>query len=141
MRFSRRDEDRAEVSMSPLIDCVFLLLIFFLVATMLKKKDKDISISLPDSASAAKVLPSDVVLVVGIGPTGDLYWEGVPSGLDELHTRLRQVSLTTPGRRVRVDVDRAAPFHRVAEVLDTLQFRGLNNVGIRTYDRFYNRKR
>ena len=141
MRFNRRDEDKAEVSMSPLIDCVFLLLIFFLVATMLKKKDKDISISLPDSASAVKVLPSDDVLVVGINEVGDLYWEGVPSSLDEMHNRLRELAVATPGRRVRLDVDKLAPFHRVAEVLDALQFRGLNNVGIRTYDRYYNRKR
>ena len=37
MRFELGDDDRAEVQMSPLIDCVFLLLIFFLVTTMMKK--------------------------------------------------------------------------------------------------------
>ena len=37
MRLNYDDDDKVEVQMSPLIDCVFLLLIFFLVTTMMKK--------------------------------------------------------------------------------------------------------
>ena len=37
MRLNYDEEDKVEVQMSPLIDCVFLLLIFFLVTTMMKK--------------------------------------------------------------------------------------------------------
>ena len=47
MRIDLDTDEKAEVSMSPLIDCVFLLLIFFLVATMVKKENKDIEIDLP----------------------------------------------------------------------------------------------
>ena len=43
------NEDEPEVSMSPLIDCVFLLLIFFLVSTMTKVKNRDIPVDLPTS--------------------------------------------------------------------------------------------
>ena len=43
-----------KMSMSPLIDCVFLLLIFFLVSTMTKVKNRDISVDLPTSESAIK---------------------------------------------------------------------------------------
>ena len=37
MRLNYDEDDKVEVQMSPLIDCVFLLLIFFLVTTMMKK--------------------------------------------------------------------------------------------------------
>ena len=40
MRLNYDDDDKVEVQMSPLIDCVFLLLIFFLVTTMMKKWEK-----------------------------------------------------------------------------------------------------
>ena len=53
------NEDEPEVSMSPLIDCVFLLLIFFLVSTMTKVKNRDISVDLPTSESAIKLKPDD----------------------------------------------------------------------------------
>ena len=49
------NEDEPEVSMSPLIDCVFLLLIFFLVSTMTKEKNRDISVDLPTSESTIKL--------------------------------------------------------------------------------------
>ena len=53
MQINYEDEDKVEVSMSPLIDCVFLLLIFLLVATMSKKADKDVDIRLPESKSSS----------------------------------------------------------------------------------------
>ncbi len=59
MQIDFLEEEQAEVSMSPLIDCVFLLLIFFLVATMSKKVNKDVDIRLPESNSAVKRLATD----------------------------------------------------------------------------------
>ena len=52
--------------MGPLIDCVFLLLIFFLVSTMFKKENRDINIIPPESDSAVKLPPDDKQVVVGI---------------------------------------------------------------------------
>ena len=43
MRLNYDEEDKVEVQMSPLIDCVFLLLIFFLVTTMMKKWEMQIT--------------------------------------------------------------------------------------------------
>ena len=45
MRLNYDEEDKVEVQMSPLIDCVFLLLIFFLVTTMMKKWEMQIPLS------------------------------------------------------------------------------------------------
>ncbi len=125
--------------MSPLIDAVFLLLIFFLVATMIKKEDKDIDIELPTSTSALKVQPDDRVMVIGIDPSEALYLQGEATSLTELMYQFRQLSETDPDRRIRLDTDKTTPFHKVVEVLNLLQFRGLTNIGIRTYDEHYNR--
>ena len=40
MRLPLDEEEKVDIQMSPLIDCVFLLLIFFLVTTMMKKWDR-----------------------------------------------------------------------------------------------------
>lgn len=131
--------DEAEVSMSPLIDCVFLLLIFFLVSTMVKKENKDIDIDLPVSVSAVELKPDNDILVIGLDHTGALYWEGGPCTANELHRYLDITAESEPNKRIRIDADANAPFDRFVEVLDTCQFRGLNNVGLRTYDENYNR--
>ena len=60
------NEEEPEVSMSPLIDCVFLLLIFFLVSTMTKVKSRDIPVNLPTSEAAVKLKPDDKQAIVGI---------------------------------------------------------------------------
>ena len=133
-------ENEADVPMSPLIDCVFLLLIFFLVSTMTRKEDRDIDITLPQSTSAAKVMPSDEFLVIGVSPEGDLFLDGEPITLNQLHLSLREIGLDQPNQTIRLDADESTPLHRIVEVLDVCQFNNLANVGIRTYDEFYNRK-
>lgn len=47
MRLPLDEEEKVDIQMSPLIDCVFLLLIFFLVTTMMKKWEMQIPLSLP----------------------------------------------------------------------------------------------
>ncbi len=140
MRMKRSTDEGAEVMMSPMIDAVFLLLIFFLVATMYKKENWDISITPPESQSAVRLLPEDDTLVLGIDEVGDLFWQGEPATANEFHERLRNMALSEPEKRIRLDADAQTPFHRVAEVMDMMQFRGLKNVGIRTYDDRYNRR-
>ncbi len=124
----------ADLALAPLIDCVFLLLIFFLICTMLKQESKDIDIDLPASISSLEVRPDDRISVIGIDREGKLYWEGWPTTVNLLHQQLREVSEREPGKRLRLDCDQRAPFHRVVEVLDICQFRDLRNVGVRTYD-------
>ena len=135
-----RDGEEADVSMAPLIDCVFLLLIFFLVSTMIKKINRDIDIELPVSESAEGRLPSNNQTVVGIDPGGALFLDGQPSDIMELHRALREIGTDSPGSQVRIDTDRAAPLHRVVEVVDLCQFNNLDDVVIRTHDEHYNRR-
>ncbi len=139
MKIRKRRPDEPEVAMSPLIDAVFLLLIFFLVATMFKKEKRDIDIVPPESSSAVKMKPDDDVLVLGVTPIGEVFWQGQPITRTDLHTQLRDLSLTDPGRQIRFDADATTPYYHVVQVLDHLQFLGFDNVGIRTYDDRYNR--
>jgi biopolymer transport protein ExbD len=125
--------------MGPLIDCVFLLLIFFLVATMYKKKDRDIDIIPPESSSAIKIPPDDDQLVIGVTEFGETYLQGDPISKTSLHAELRDIGATDATRQIRLDAHHSAPFEIVVEVLDICKFRGLTNVGIRTYDDRYNR--
>ncbi len=139
MQIDFEDDDKAEVSMSPLIDCVFLLLIFFLVATMTKKANKDVDIRLPESTSAVKRLATDDQAVIGVDEQGNVYFEGKPASIMVLHDALRTVALINPGRQIRIDADADAPLARVVEVVDICQFNHLADVVLRTYDENYNR--
>ena len=124
------EHDGPGISMSPLIDCVFLLLIFFLVSSMTKVKSKEIPVDLPSSTAAVKLRPSDKQSVIGLDAEGSFYWNGQPCTTNFLLEQLRGLCISDPGRRIRIDMDRNTPFGRFAEVMDACQFYNLSNIGI-----------
>ena len=138
MRIRRSSEDKLEIGMSSLIDCVFLLLIFFLITTVAKKENRDIDIDLPVSTSSLDVPPDNDTMVIGVNKEKMLFYNGRPVTISELHQILLELSEESSDRRIRVDCDTAVAFSRVVEILDLCSFRGLRNVAVRTYDEQYN---
>ena len=137
MRVDLRDDDGLEVQMAPLIDCVFLLLIFFLVATTLKKIDKEVPLALPESKAALEVQQPDAYTVISIDAQQNFYVDGTPVSIGLLQSDLRAKAQAAPNIKVRLDIDKSVPFQRVLQLLDLLQFEGLPYVGINTHqDRF-----
>ncbi len=134
------DDEDVALSMSPLIDCVFLLLIFFLVTTMLKQDNKEVeSLNLPVSRSSLEVPPDDAMIAIAIDAEGAVYYEGETTTIGTLLEALREIEQNDPDRRIRLDTDENTPFYRFVEVLDALSFRNLRNVGVRTYHEKYDK--
>jgi len=132
MQVDLDEGESIDVQMAPLIDCVFLLLIFFLLATTLKKIQKELPLELPDSAAAIEVREQDDTLVISVDREGRLHLGAEPVTTKELHEHLRNVARTDPHRRVRIDGDQVTRLQHVVHVLDLCQFEGLKNVAIRT---------
>ncbi len=134
------EEEGDEIQMAPLIDCVFILLIFFLVTSMLQKPHKDIGIVLPDAASAEETTAQYDTIIVEMTaprpPYGDplIVMDGEEMTQTLLHKRLTAMVAKDANRKVRLDVDRNTPTRHVSRMLDHLQFLGLNRVGVRTTD-------
>jgi biopolymer transport protein ExbD len=135
-----RSEDEAEVMMAPLIDCVFIMLIYFLSTSMLQKAHKDLGIVLPTAASAEQATAQyDTVVIevtAGRPPYGEplIVLDGEEVTKTLLHKRLRELTWRDPDRKVRLDADREVSVLHISRLLDLLQFEGLNNVGVRTRD-------
>ena len=72
-----------EVDLTPMIDVTFLLLIYFMVTTMIKEPEAELSIQLPGKASSSDITPMEM-LKVRIGDEGEVYLNGseIESGLD-----------------------------------------------------------
>ena len=134
MRISTDDDEGLEVQMAPLIDCVFLLLIFFLVATSLKKLNNELEVELPRSQAAIEAPQSDGLLEIGLDAAGSIFLDGQPATRMDLHDRLREVAAGGTTAPVYLKGDRQAPFQAVMYVLDLCSFEGLNNVRIQAAD-------
>jgi biopolymer transport protein ExbD len=138
MRIDLGADDPPEIGLAPLIDCVFLLLIFFLVATSFERgghrAGQDLPIDLPASSVAldrADATPPP--LVIGVDKAGGLYWQGESVSTRQLHEFLRQAARADPHRRVRIDGDRLTAYENIVHVLDLCQFEGFTSIGVHTW--------
>ncbi len=135
MRINTAEGDEAvEVQMAPLIDCVFLLLIFFLVATTLKKISREVPLELPESIAAVNMTETPDMTIVALDKYGRTYIDGKQVTESQLHEKFKELGRTRPESRVRIDTDRTTQAQEILRVLDLCQFEGLRNVGFHALD-------
>lgn len=138
MRIAIGDEEPPEISLIALIDCLFFLLMFFMVATSFQKQaegkaQKQLPITLPESAvSLDKPAADPSPLVIGVDVKGGLYWGRDPVTTVELRDRLHAEARRDPSRAVRIDGDTQVPYQEVVHLLDLCQFEGLTHIAMRT---------
>lgn len=129
MRVDLNEGEDVEVQMAPLIDCVFLLLVFFLVATTLKKIEIEVPLELPTAAYTAQEVPVQAsMLTITIDAQGQIYTGSQVATPGALHEVIKARAAQDPDQVVRVNADRNAPWHAVLQVMELLNFEEMTNV-------------
>ena len=73
MKLKHKDNVKAEVDMTPMIDCVFLLLVFFMVSTTFNKREADISFALPGTAEQSDSVEIPDEQIIQITAAGNVF--------------------------------------------------------------------
>jgi biopolymer transport protein ExbD len=118
-------EEEAAMGLTPLVDVVFLLLIFFLVATSFD--EPRLAIELPDAETAAAPDTRETVRVE-LRATGELRVDGRPIPLSALDRVLGERAATAEGLELRAD--REVPHGSVVEVLDRARAHDIRQISI-----------
>ena len=134
MAVKYEEDEKPEVSLTSMMDCIFLMLIFFLVSSQLKKVEKEIPMELPTATVAKDVKATPDLITVQVNSKGELFVNSKSVGGAGLRAALTAAKQENPDRRIRLDGDVYAPFRAVVQVLDVCQQEGLNVVGIHTAD-------
>ena len=132
MAVKYEEDEKPEVQLTSMMDCIFLMLIFFLVSSQLKKVEKEIPMELPTATVAKDVKATPDLVTVSVDAKGELYVNSKPVGPAGLRSVLREAAKENPDRRIRVCGDVYAPFRSVVQVLDACKLEGLNVVGVLT---------
>ena len=119
----RRRESLTQ-DMTPLVDVVFLLLIFFLVATVFKKEELALNLALPNGEAGEKMVDKREI-TLELSPDA-LALGGKEITFEALDGVLG--SYTDKERPVIVRIDRAVRYERVLKLLDLLQKHNLTNL-------------
>jgi biopolymer transport protein ExbD len=116
------------LEMTPLIDIVFLLMIFFLVASKLDEADRAINVVLPDASAAQPLTSRPREFVVNIDRAGNYYAGARPVSLDELEQLLLQAAADNPERQtVIVRGDEEVPHKFVVAVMNACAQAGIDD--------------
>lgn len=132
-------EDDLGIPLSPLIDCVFLLLIFFLVTSMLKRRETILAVALPDATSSLRATAHEDILVIGLDEAGAFL---EPEGRDpygalayrkgsSLEGYLDRLAAAERPAALRIEAARNTPFQKTIDALDICALRGFTNVSVR----------
>ena len=125
---ARRD-DEATVDISPLIDVVFILLIFFMVSTTFVK-DSQLDIERPSAQSATSA--STKSLRVSIDRTGAITMDNMPVRPWMVQSRVREGLASGADSSVLVITDRRVSAEVLVEVVDQCRLAGAESVGVVT---------
>lgn len=112
--------------MTPLVDVVFLLLIFFLVSTVFKKEELALLLNLPASQSSAKMVEKEKISIE-LSET-ELALRGKTVTFDDLDDALSQVS--DKKQPVTVRIDKEVRYERIIKLFDILKRYELNNLAL-----------
>ena len=123
-------DEAPAINMTPMIDMVFLLIIFFLVATTFSRPDHSIPIDVPQVADAGALSDRPAARVVNIYKDGRIEMDNEALSLEQLSERLAAVHSQYPDLEVDVRGDGHAYHQRVAEVVSACMKAGVEGVGI-----------
>lgn len=135
MKF-RRDSSakNIEVNLTPLIDVVFLLLIFFMVSTTFDKQAQ-IQIKLPEADSSEMIEKEPTSIAVGVDEGGNYFVneeELLKSDKDTLRKMILKVSEGKTDLPVIISADGKAPHQSVITVLDVASQLGMSQMTFAT---------
>ena len=128
-RHARSTSNGAEINLSPLIDVVFLLLIFFIVTTVFVE-ETGIQVSKPRAASSEDLEKHAILLAVT--SDGRVYQGGREIGLDGVRAVVGALLESDPATPVIVRADAAARTQTTVRVIDAAKLAGAESVSLAT---------
>ena len=129
MRFSSGRQRRVALEMTPLIDVVLMLVIFFMLTTTFVLSP-GLEVDLPRGQSAQEPRERDVIITMT--KEGDLYFQSAPVSLETLRAALQRARVRQPELRVVIKADTLVSHGRVVAVMDLAKHLGISRIAVAT---------
>jgi biopolymer transport protein ExbD len=130
MELGKNVVKRARIEMIPLIDCMFLMLVFFVYGMLTLTQPQGIPVNLPRSVTAPPIREES--LSVTVTETGELYLDKEKVSQETLTARIAAARSVNPSLRVLINGDTNARHGAVVKVLDILRTLSVEHVAIQT---------
>ncbi len=129
MEFKRKRYSHPYLNVAPLVDVVFLLLLFFMLTSHLVQEPA-VRVKLPESKTSSKSERS--VPTVYITSKGDIYYQGKRVLLNKLRAKIQASIKTMEHKSIRIKADRDVKLSLLIRVIDEIKLAGIRDFGIVT---------
>lgn len=127
---NRNGNKPPELMLSPMIDMIFLLLVFFIISTMYMSEIKSIPIRMPVAKNSETVAKSN--FAVTVKKDGSIYLEDQKIGLEQLVQNAALQSKRDASFSVIIRADGDANYKSVIKLMDALKGAGVTRFGLAT---------
>lgn len=119
--------------MTPMIDMVFLLLVFFMTVSTLAQADRRVKLDLPESSQSD--VPEDLADrgTISLDADGVIYLRAEPQSLETMQAAIKQSLAENPELRIHVRADQATAYSEIKKVLRACAEVGAYEVIYATY--------
>jgi len=122
-----KPQDDAQIDMTPMLDIVFIMLIFFIVTASFVK-ESGITVDKPTAETATKRDLANIF--IGIASNGDIYMQKNKVEKDAVKAGLEEMLLENPESTVVVQADSRADAGALLKVLDAAKAAGVRNISV-----------
>ena len=128
MKVNIKKGKRPRIEILPLIDIVFLLLVFFIYAMLSMAVHRGLHVMLPSSSTAR--IDKGVALSVKIKADGSIYMEKEKKSLESLRESLREIGESKKEIGVLLFADRTVPYQDLFRVMDQVRIAGITRMSL-----------
>jgi biopolymer transport protein ExbD len=132
MKFSNRQPEPAGMQLAPMIDIVFLLLIFFIVTWQFSRSETELNVAVPTAEEGSELNRPKGEIIINVLPDGTIRVEGATVDLPRLRDKLAEIAKQFENQPVRIRGDGKVEYQRIVEVIDTCQKAGIWNISFAT---------
>lgn len=128
MKVNLNTERKVRIEMLPLIDIVFLLLVFFIYAMLSMAVHRGLPVILPSSTTVK--IDKNLVLSVTVKSSGTIYVDKEKVSLESLAEVLKKKAQTGRKPGILLFADRSLPYQDLFRVLDQIRMGGINRISL-----------
>lgn len=120
-------EEQNEIDLTPMLDVVFIMLIFFIVTANFVK-EPGLEVSRPEAETS--VQQENAGILVAIGPSGEVYMDGRRIDVRQVKANVLKLRSERPDAAVVIRADRNSTADIITEVMDGIRAAGVRDISL-----------
>lgn len=126
-----QQEEESEINITPMLDVVFIMLIFFIVtATFIK--EAGIEVNRPDAQTAVKQEKANIL--IALGPNDDIWIDRRQVDIRSVRPNIERLHAENPQGSVVIQADKESKTDTLIQVMDASRQAGVYNVAIASHN-------